>query len=29
VNSNQDDTCEILLENPENNEALIMKLYAN
>jgi len=26
VNSNQDDTCEILLENEENNKALIMKL---
>ena len=29
VNSNQDDTCEILLENEENNEALIMKLTPN
>jgi hypothetical protein len=26
VNSNQDDTCEILLENEENNEALVMKM---
>ena len=29
VNSNQDDTCEILLENEENNEALIMKMTPN
>ena len=29
VNSNQDDTCEILLENDENNEALIMKMTPN
>jgi hypothetical protein len=28
VNSNQDDTCEILLENNDNNEALIMKMIA-
>lgn len=28
VNSNQDDTCEILLENDENNKALIMKMVA-
>jgi inositol 1,4,5-triphosphate receptor type 1 len=28
VNSNQDDTCEILLENEENNKALIMKMVA-
>jgi inositol 1,4,5-triphosphate receptor type 1 len=29
VNSNQDDTCEILLENEDNNKALIMKMVAN
>jgi inositol 1,4,5-triphosphate receptor type 1 len=29
VNSNQDDCCEILLENDDNNEALIMKMAAN
>jgi len=28
VNSNQDDTCEILLENDDNNKALIMKMVA-
>lgn len=26
VNSNQDDTCEVMLENEENNTALIMKM---
>jgi hypothetical protein len=29
VNSNQDDCCEILLENDDNNDALIMKMAAN
>lgn len=26
VNNNQDDTCEIMLESDENNEALVMKI---
>jgi hypothetical protein len=29
VNSNQDDTCEVLLENEDNNKALIMKMVAS